>query len=262
MIEILKGKIQYIKAENNPLSSDVGIIFGRKRLWLFDTGNGERAFSKLSELLEKWNGPISIVLSHFHPDHVGNLESIIELGYPTEIYLSKNTLSYVNRYLKRFDQDKVAAMNLERIIIVDKDIYVEDYFNIDKNASHSIATSFSGEYSDESGHESKDELGKSKMESNIVVSEEEKALGIHIFRIPSSHAKGCLGLEINEDYAFLGDSVYPGTGKGTPYYNPQILYEEIKLLSAIKAKQFLLSHKRPMEHDRDSVIMFLKSLSQ
>ena len=46
----------------------------------------------------------------------------------------------------------------------------------------------------------------SVVEDDIYI--EDGDLKIHIFEIPSSHSKGCLGLEINEEYAFLGDAAY------------------------------------------------------
>lgn len=100
MIKI-NEKISYIKAKSEPLSADVGIIEGDKYLWVFDIGADE---SVPMELIGSGK-PINIVISHFHPDHMGNLEHVPS----NEIYLGANTF----RYAKRGE-------------VVEKDIFIDD----------------------------------------------------------------------------------------------------------------------------------------
>ena len=33
-------------------------------------------------------------------------------------------------------------------------------------------------------------------------------VSLHIFQLPSSHAKGCIAVEVNEEWCFLGDALY------------------------------------------------------
>lgn len=83
--------------------------------------------------------------------------------------------------------------------------------------------------------------------------------GIHIFPLPSSHAKGCVGLEYG-DYAFLGDATYSGTKGGRAAYNAGLLQELIAALKALRANRFLLSHTEPLIHPKEKVIAQLEEI--
>ena len=89
-IEIMyvDDRISYIKATENPLSADVGIIRGDTGYWIFDVGNTEES----AQYINKLQGRKNIILSHFHPDHTGNLHKICE----RHVYLGKNTFGYIN----------------------------------------------------------------------------------------------------------------------------------------------------------------------
>lgn len=83
--------------------------------------------------------------------------------------------------------------------------------------------------------------------------------GVHIFPIPSSHAKGCLGLEVGS-FAFVGDALY-GMEKNRKYvYNAQKLKEEINVLKALKAEKLLVSHFDGMVREKSDVISELETI--
>ena len=65
----INDKISYIKASENPLSADVGIINVCGATWLYDVGSNE----DITKLL---CGEYNVVLSHFHTDHIGNIDKI------------------------------------------------------------------------------------------------------------------------------------------------------------------------------------------
>ena len=177
----ITDNIKYIESSDNPLSAEIGVITdnaGEK--WLFDVGND---LSKLEEL----NGTYNVVLSHFHKDHIGNINNI----NIKNLYVSKNTYEYVNKG-----------------IIVTDDIYINN---------------------------------------------------IHIFNLPSSHAKGCLGLEIDE-YAFVGDATYSKSNDEYYIYNVQQLKEEIDLLKSLKAKYLLVSHEKGFVQEKEIVIILLEQI--
>ncbi len=73
-------------------------------MWLFDVGNGKEALSSITSL----PGEKSIVLSHFHPDHIANIESLS----PFNLFVSKNTEKYVHKGN-----------------VVEKEMYVDDGVN-------------------------------------------------------------------------------------------------------------------------------------
>ena len=188
MAEIIRisDRISYIKATENPLSADVGIIEGDEFIWIFDIGADEAVPMSLN-VFEK---PKNAVISHFHPDHMGNLEHV-ELN---EVFLGANTFKYAKRGT-----------------VVDKDIFIDD------------------------------------------------GAKIHIFPIPSSHAKGSLGLETGE-YAFIGDAAYATMKQEKACYNVSVLKEEITVLKNLSAKFFLISHDEKFIRPKEEIIAELKEI--
>lgn len=185
-MKIISDRISYIEAVENPLSSDVGIVYGDNKTWLYDVGCSKDA----ANLIKNMDKNHIAVISHFHPDHMENLKFVAG-----EVYVSKNTYRYCNRGN-----------------IVTRDLYFED------------------------------------------------GCDLHIFLLPSSHAKGSLGLEVDGEYAFLGDAIYPAYKNGESVYNPQILYEEIKVLKRLNASYFLLSHRRNFVQKKENVIACLEEI--
>ena len=83
--------------------------------------------------------------------------------------------------------------------------------------------------------------------------------GAHIFPLPSSHAKGCLGLECR-GLAFLGDGAYAGKIPGGHGYNAGGLQETIKTLEGLQAENFVLSHSEPLIRPAKDVIGELRQV--
>ena len=83
---------------------------------------------------------------------------------------------------------------------------------------------------------------------------------LHIFPLPSSHCKGCLGLEVDETYAFVGDALYSKARDGYYIFNAQLVKEEIAVLKQLKAPYLLVSHFKGMVRRRDEVIAQLEEL--
>ena len=82
----INDRISYIEATEDPLSADIGVIRDGDRVWLFDVGNGEKSIEGLT-------GPFSVVLSHFHADHTGNIDMIDA----KELYVSNETFKHVHK---------------------------------------------------------------------------------------------------------------------------------------------------------------------
>lgn len=179
--------IEYIKATENPLSADVGIIKGEKFIWLYDVGSSDEAAEYINGLAQ----PTAVVLSHFHPDHTHNLSRVKH----EELYVGDNTYGYTHEGT-----------------VVTEDIYIED------------------------------------------------GVKLHIFPLPSSHARGSLGLEINEKYAFVGDGTYATRKGGRTVYNVQFLKAMIDVIKGLKAEFILLSHEEKLVKRRDTLLVFLQSI--
>lgn len=90
----------------------------------------------------------------------------------------------------------------------------------------------------------------------------EDGASIRLFEIPSSHAKGCIGMEVDETYAFLGDATYCTVirAQGKPAYNANLLADEIKVLRAVKAPRFLLSHDSAFVRKKAEVLAELEEI--
>ena len=85
---------------------------------------------------------------------------------------------------------------------------------------------------------------------------------LRIFPLPSCHAKGCLGLEIDNEYAFVGDALYCRIKDGRRIYNAQLLKEEITVLKNMKASLLLVSHYHGMIRKKADVIDELEAIYQ
>ena len=75
-----------------------------------------------------------------------------------------------------------------------------------------------------------------------------------------SHCKGCLGLEVDETYAFVGDALYSKARDGYYVFNAQLVKEEIAVLKGLKAPYLLVSHYKGLLRPRDEVIAELEAL--
>lgn len=76
-----------IKGSNNPLSSDVAVIIGKEYNYIYEVGNIEEIVDELNKIDNK-----AIIISHFHIDHLGNLN---KLQYE-KLYVGDHTYKYTN----------------------------------------------------------------------------------------------------------------------------------------------------------------------
>jgi len=178
---IINERIRYIPCSADPLSADIGIIQDGPNTWLYDVGGDPARVSQLT-------GSYSVVLSHFHPDHTGNIRRLdIQ-----RLYVSNETKRHI-----------------QMGTVVDRDI----------------------------------RIGR-----------------LHLFPLPSSHCKGCLGLEVDETYAFVGDALYSKFRDGWCVFNTQLVKEEIAVLKKLKAPCLLVSHFDGLIRSREAVIAELEEV--
>ncbi len=85
-IKPIDEKISYIECSENPLSADIGIIRDQGRIWLYDVGSDE---TKLPQLKEE----CSVVISHFHQDHTGNIGRVRF----RELFVSKESYRHLQK---------------------------------------------------------------------------------------------------------------------------------------------------------------------
>lgn len=66
-------KIKYLPATNDPLSADVYFVEGDKYCYIYDVGNSGYSLSQINRIGKEK----VVVLSHYHKDHTGNIDSVI-----------------------------------------------------------------------------------------------------------------------------------------------------------------------------------------
>ncbi len=101
-----------------------------------------------------------------------------------------------------------------------------------------------------------------KRAGQAVTSYIEPEPGVRLFPIPSCHAKGCIGMEIDRTYALLGDATYCTSRppQGRPAYNATLLLDTIRTLEGLKAPWFLLSHGEPLVRPREEILGELREI--
>ena len=93
-----------------------------------------------------------------------------------------------------------------------------------------------------------------------IIAENDLYIGeLHIFSLPSSHSKGCVGLEVGE-YAFAGDALYGRVKDGKLIYNSQLLKEEIDRLKKLEARFLLVSHRDGFIRNKSEIITELEEI--
>ena len=80
-------------------------------------------------------------------------------------------------------------------------------------------------------------------------------VSITIWPVPSSHAKGSLGVTVDNEYLLIGDGYYCSS-KG---YNVSLLHDEIKTLKGMSFTKVIKSHDEKI-YDRDEVIAELENI--
>lgn len=65
--------IEYLPSSDAPLSAEVYLIKGKNNNYLFDVGISKEARKIVEETKNRM-----IIISHFHPDHIGNLKFFID----------------------------------------------------------------------------------------------------------------------------------------------------------------------------------------
>ena len=89
-IQTINDYISYLTPTEHPLSANVVIIEGDAFFWVYDVGNHPAVSEILQKKSEQTGKEIRVILSHFHPDHIGNLSEIS----CEAVYQGKNTFRY------------------------------------------------------------------------------------------------------------------------------------------------------------------------
>lgn len=145
------------------------------------------------------------------------------------------------------------------------DAWLYDVGNGEKNLSgltgdyHIVLSHFHADHTGNIGRVGAKSLYVSKetyahVHQGTIVQRDMRLGDMHIFPLPSSHAKGCLGLEVGESYAFVGDALYCRAKDGFFLYNAQLLKDEITVLSALRSPYLLVSHCKGLIRKKADVL--------
>lgn len=221
MIEKINEYISYIPATEVPISSDVGIIYGKNCTYVFDVGSIPESLDFLHSL----NGNVKIVISHFHADHTWWMT---RHRPGEEGMLPGDTLSLTYEPVK---YEKLYIGKGTERYLPDGEIIREPYIIWD-------------EITDREGKPLKLEIlpmpsSHSKGSLALVVNDE------YIFMGDSTYCRYIPKREGVEDHV---------------EYNVQKLKEQIELLKSIKAEKCLISHEKRIMRPKKVVIRQLESI--
>lgn len=217
----ITDNISYIKASDAPLSADVILVDGQEYLYVFDVGNNEKVAEYLNSIPKKKR----VILSHFHPDHMGNIGRV---EFET-VFVGGNTEKYLQNYIENYEEERLRELP-------------------------GMMTNTVREGADRE----KQYFARYETVLEPVVIDDRLSLELH--PVPNSHAKGSLLLQVDNSYILIGDSLYSKV-KGEHYvYNAQLLKEEIALLQSLPAEKIFSSHEREPVKGKDGVIRFLQSI--
>lgn len=221
MIEKINEYISYIPATEIPISSDVGIIYGKNCTYVFDVGSIPESLDFLHSL----NGNVKIVISHFHADHTWWLT---RHKPGEEGMLPGDTLSLTYEPVK---YEKLYIGKGTERYLPNGEIIREPYIIWD-------------EITDREGKPLKLEIlpmpsSHSKGSLALVVNDE------YIFMGDSTYCRYIPKREGVEDHV---------------EYNVQKLKEQIELLKSIKAEKCLISHEKRIMRPKKVVIRQLESI--
>lgn len=222
--------ISLFPPREEPLSSDVVLIKTNTGYCIYDVGNNKETAKYINDL----DGQKTVVISHFHIDHTSMLDT---LEYDT-LYVGKKTYDIIGN----------AKSEKEKRLNNPKE-YVPNNVLADGHTEPGI-----GDY---------DSLTAVDFDKTVIVRENfsiDDGVKLDVLLFPSTHSKGSLVLMVNEEIAFLGDSLYAKFKDDSKAYNVQLLKEQIQIIEAMPAKSFLLSHDRGKVRSKAFVLRLLNSI--
>ncbi len=221
-------QISYIKASDNPLSADVILVEGCEFLYVFDVGNNAQVAEYLNAIPQKKR----VILSHFHTDHMGNIGRVAWKS----VFFGANTEKYFQHYIPDYVVQRFAE----------------------------LPTALAGALSEDTVEENDEAIRRERIFPRYVTVFDhikiEDGISIEIHHVPNSHAKGSLLLQVDEEYIFIGDSLYSKADGDFYVYNAQLLKEEIELLKSLPGSRIFSSHEERPVKPKTAVIRFLEQI--
>ena len=162
-----------------------------------------------------------VILSHFHTDHMGNIGRVDW----ESVYFGANTEKYFQHYIPDYSAQRFAELPAALAGALGE--------GTEKGNVHRYMTVF----------------------EPVRIFD---GIAIEIHHVPNSHAKGSLLLQVNEEYIFIGDSLYSKAEGDSYVYNAQLLKEEIELLKRLPGTKIFSSHEERPVKSKAGVVRFLE----
>ena len=221
-------QISYIKASDNPLSADVILVDGQEYLYVFDVGNNEQVAEYLNAIPKKKR----VILSHFHTDHMGNIGRV----QWENVFFGANTEKYFQHYIPDYAAQRFAELPA------------------------ALAGALAKEAAEGSSGTAQNEKKLPRYVTVFDTVKIQDGISIEIHHVPNSHAKGSLLLQVNEEFIFVGDSLYSKVEGDCYVYNAQLLKEEIELLKKLPGDKIFSSHEERPVKSKAGVVRFLEQI--
>jgi glyoxylase-like metal-dependent hydrolase (beta-lactamase superfamily II) len=110
LVEKLDNRTYIISEPNSSQGNSCFLIMGDKEAILFDSGTGENKLKSITQVTDSLTKlPLTLLMSHFHFDHIGNVNDFNRIGIP-EIQLLK----------KRLSVDSLLDLNRDEVLTKDK----------------------------------------------------------------------------------------------------------------------------------------------
>ena len=123
----INERIKYLPATCDPLSADVYFIDGDKYCYIYDVGNDDNSLHHINEIKKGK----TVVLSHYHKDHVGNIDCI---KY-NNLYVGKKTYETIGK-----------GIIVEDIITIDDGVRMEIIYCSSPHTEGSLILNIDCEY--------------------------------------------------------------------------------------------------------------------
>lgn len=252
----INDEISYLDASDDPISSNVVFIKPKnsQTTWIFDVGMTSLAAQEINAV----QGKKIVVISHFHPDHLFNINRI---SYD-ELYLSAHTFKYAKKGI--VVKNKEFSVDAEVSLLTENSLAQVEDARFTENSVAQVKNSQSSE--NQLAQTEVARLTENSLAQTEVARLAENSLAqapqnpkIKIMELPSSHAKGSLMLQYG-DYVFTGDGTYCTIKKGEHVYNANLLFDEIQTLENLDCKYLCLSHERNFVQKKETVLKLHKDI--
>jgi len=124
-VEKLDNRTYIITEPNSSQENSSYLIIGDKEAILFDSGTGENKGERITRVTDSLtNSRLTLLLSHFHFDHIGNVDEFSIIGIP-EISFLKNKLtidSVLHLTNKETLSESANSLKISKIFPVGKEI--------------------------------------------------------------------------------------------------------------------------------------------